>query len=155
MALLTVNDSSLTSVANALRSAGNTSQTLLFPQDFLSAIRSISSEGGSTVEAGFQNVAQSSSFSLPNLPFTPTNALLLLLRRSTTKGVLVCAVSDSGYTENNAFGIFTSFSSGYITNISSNGFVFGPNSMIYTAPSTFNIYGLYFYLVWRDTGDRT
>ena len=152
MALLKVNPASLISVANALRTAANTEGTLTFPAGFVSAIESLSSggSGGTPVAIGVQNVAQTASFTVSGLPFTPTNALLVLVRRSVTKGVLVSAVSDSGYTEATANGEFTNATSGLITNIGSNNFTFGQDSMTYTCPSSFNVYGVYFYLIWRS-----
>lgn len=42
-------DSDLTSVANAIRTKGGTSASLIFPSDFVSAINAISGGGGSTL----------------------------------------------------------------------------------------------------------
>lgn len=49
MAEMTVEDSSLTAVADAIRTKGGTSDPLVFPDGFVSAIETISSEGGSIV----------------------------------------------------------------------------------------------------------
>lgn len=150
MATLKVNSASLTSVANALRTAGNTADELTFPAGFVSAIESLSgSTGGVQMAVGTQTLSSAASLTVENLPFTPNRAVLLLIRRSTTKGVLVNAVSDPGSSAT-AYGAYTNSTSGYISTINTNNFTFGQNSMTYTAASTYTIYGIYLYLVWRD-----
>ena len=94
MATLKVNSASLTSIANALRTAGNTADELTFPAGFVSAIESLSgSTGDVQMAVGTQTLSSAASLTVENLPFTPNRAVLLLIRRSTTKGVLVNAVA--------------------------------------------------------------
>ena len=155
MALLKVNSASLSAVANALRAARSTNSLLTFPTGFVSAIESLASGGGIQLACGVQTIAQTTTFSVNNLAFTPTNALLLLVKRSTTKGVLASAVANPGAMETVVYGSFTNPTSGLITNITANYFNFGPNSATYVTPSTFTIYGTYFYLVWRSEEAQT
>ncbi len=156
MATLKVDSASLSAVANALRTAKGTNSTFLFPDEFVSAIGSLSSGGSnSQFVCGMQNVSQTDTFVVNNLQFTPTHALILLFRRTSTKGVLVNAVSDPGDSEGTSYGIYSAFSNGYINNITTNNFTFGPNVMIYSAPGTCTINGLYFYLIWRSTGGQS
>ena len=155
MALLKVNSDSLTAVANALRAAKSSNSTFAFPAGFVSAIQSLASGGGIQLVCGLQTIAQTDVFTLNNLSFTPTNGLFLLVKRSTTKGMLINAVANPGAMETPVYGAFANPSSGLITNVSTNNFTFSQNSVTYTTPSTFNIYGTYFYLFWRSEEAQT
>ena len=150
MSLLKVNSDSLTAVANALRAAKNSNSTFAFPAGFVSAIQSFASGGGIRLVCGVQVVAQTDVFTINNLSFTPTNGLLLLVKRATTKGMLINAVADPGAMETPIYGSFANPNSGLITNVSTNNFTFSQNSATYTTPATFNVYGTYFYLFWRN-----
>ena len=151
MATLKVNSASLTAVANAIRTAADTDDTLTFPAGFVSAIEGLSGgSGGTQFVIGAQNVAETDSLTIGDLPFEPTDALILLTRRSTTKGVLVNATSNPHYTAASAYGAYTNGTSGYITNISANNFTFGEDSVTYTSTSAFSIYGVYLYLIWHE-----
>ena len=46
-----VNQSDLVSVANAIRTKGGTSETLVFPAGFVSAVQAIQAGGGGTIPA--------------------------------------------------------------------------------------------------------
>lgn len=54
MAYRKVDDTSLSSVADAIRSKGGTSDTLIFPDGFVTAISAIQTGGGSGVGQAFQ-----------------------------------------------------------------------------------------------------
>lgn len=149
MAVVKVDTASLTAVANALRTAANQSDPIAFPAGFVSAIAGLSS-GGVQLVAGTENIAQTTTFTVSGLPFTPTNALLMLLRRTTTKGILVSAISDPDYPAATAYGSYANTTSGLVTNINASNFTFGQNSVTYTTPGTYTVYGVYFYMIWRS-----
>ena len=53
MSKLTVEDTSLVSVANAIRTKGGTTEALTFPDGFVSAIEGIQSGGGENYVVGY------------------------------------------------------------------------------------------------------
>lgn len=152
MALRKVEESSLTAVADAIRTAADSNAPLTFPADFVSAIEGLSgaSGGGTPFVCGAQNVESTSSLTIDDLPFTPTDAAVFLIRRSTTKGALVSAVSNPRYTAAAAYGTYTNNSSGYISNITSSIITLGTNSVTLQTTSAYSIVGVYFYVIWRS-----
>lgn len=55
MAYYSVADSELTSIANAIRTKGETSDGLVFPTGFVSAINAIETDGGTTPQPIYED----------------------------------------------------------------------------------------------------
>ena len=155
MAACKVDTASLTAVADAIRTAAGSSASLTFPGDFVDAIEGLSSGGGSQLVTGVQTLTNATDFTLTNLPFTPTNVLLLLVRRVTTKGVLVTAITPPDPQATNGFGLYTNNNSGLIANLSADSFVLGDRSVTFHAGASYVISGVYFYAVWRSEEEGT
>ncbi len=94
-----VTDTELTSIADAIRTKGGTSEPLTFPSEFVSAIGSISTGGGGTITV----------LTLPNAKVTATLDEDTYTEYADANGECVIAVSNAGtysvmaYDENDTF----------------------------------------------------
>lgn len=92
MAIKTVQDSSLTSIANAIRQKGGTSAPLQFPTEFVSAIQAIPQSSGIylyeskyiTTDAHYEAFNDFKDAVVPDLPLDKTFVLIEFVNNTTT-----------------------------------------------------------------------
>ena len=86
MAYRKVNDNSLVSVADAIRSKGGTSDALVFPDGFVSAISAIQTGGGGAKETWVIKSVAGGEFATTQISFTSNGQ----------KFTSICATHDAG-----------------------------------------------------------
>ena len=147
---------SLTSLANAIRTAGGTSAQLQFPEGIISAIDNIGVSSGYNVEIGTwgDTSTQVSSWS-QNVSFTPEGAVLV---RVDTRGQyynMVCAASSSDEGTGN-YGISQARTLSGPGGLLKTPIVLGANSVSLTNPVVDDngtmrdsgLKGVYLYVIW-------